>query len=164
MPKKQAKSPEEGGEVALRLLGFRDYSREEMRRKLLRKGLEAREVEGVLGRLEARGLLDDQRFARRLAAFYTLEKLWGPQRVLQKLLQKGIARELAGRVTDEAAGEGGSSRERLRKVLGSKTKRRGLEKMSSPEKKRLAGYLYQRGFPWDDIIEVLQEAGGSTEE
>jgi SOS response regulatory protein OraA/RecX len=32
------------------------------------------------------------------------------------------------------------------------------------EKRRLANYLRQRGYGWNDIWEALQETGGSVEE
>ena len=136
---------------------------EGLRRKLLGKGVAAPEVEGILRRLESLGFLDDERYARRLASYCTKEKLWGPRRVAQKLLEKGIPSEMALPVADAAAQEG-SSRERLQKVLGSKLKGQRLEGISPREKKRLANLLFRRGFPWDDIMEVLRKGGGFTEE
>jgi regulatory protein len=163
MPKKLLKSLEEGEEYAFRLLGIRDYAREAMRQKLRGKGLGESEAGEILRKLEGRGLIDDRRYARRLAVHYSREKLWGPQQVVHKLLQRGIALDLAKEVIDEAE-EDGSSRERLQKVLRLKLKGQGLEEMLPQEKRRLTRYLRQRGFLWEDIMETLQEAGGSTEE
>ncbi len=163
MPKKRLKSLEEGEEYAFRLLGTRDYTHEEMRQKLRGKGLGESEAGEILKKLEGRGLIDDRRYARRMAVFYSQEKLWGPQRVVHKLLQKGIALDLAREGIDQAE-EDGSFRERLQKVLRLKLKGQGLEEMLPQEKRRLTHYLRQRGFLWEDIMEALQEAGGSTEE
>jgi regulatory protein len=163
MPKKLLKSLEEGEEYALRLLGIRDYSHDEIRQKLRGKGLGVNEAEEILKKLEARGLIDDRRYARRLAAFYTRDKLWGPQRVVHRLLQKRISLDLAREATGQAE-EDGASRERLQKVLRLKLKGQGLDKMLPQEKRRLTNYLRQRGFLWEDIMEALQEAGGFTEE
>jgi regulatory protein len=163
MPKKLLKSPEEGEEYAFRLLGIRDYTHEEMRQKLRGKGLGDSEAGEILKKLEGRGLIDDRRYARRLAVHYSREKLWGPQQVVHKLLQRGIALDLAKEVIDQAE-EDGSSRERLQKVLRLKLKGQGLEEMLPQEKRRLTRYLRQRGFFWEDIMEALQEAGGSIEE
>ena len=162
-PKNRVNSPAEGMAYALRLLGVRDYSGGEMRRKLLAKGLGAPEAEEAVGALRSRGLIDDGRYARRLASYYTGEKLWGPRRVLQKLLEKGIDRELAGALTREAA-QAGSSRERLRKVAGSKLKGKTVEEVSPRDRKRLADHLSRRGFLWDDILEFLGDRGGFAEE
>jgi regulatory protein len=163
VPRRPLRSLKEGEDYALRLLGIRDYSREEMERKITRRGLGPRDAGEIIGGLEARGLIDDQRYARRLAGCYLREKLWGPQKILQKLRQKGIALDLA-RDLAEQSGEGGLYREGLRKILRSKLRGKGLREMSSREKKRLADHLRQRGFPWEDIVEVLQEAGGYIEE
>jgi len=163
MPKKLLKSLEEGEKHAFRLLGIRDYAHEEMRQKLRGKGLGDSEAGEILKKLEGRGLIDDRRYARRLAVHYSREKLWGPQQVVHKLLQRGIALDLAREVIDEAE-EDGSSRQRLQKVLRLKLKGQGLEEMLPQEKRRLTHYLRQRGFLWEDIMEALQEAGGSTEE
>jgi regulatory protein len=163
VPRRPLRSLKEGEEYALRLLGIRDYSRAEMERKLTASGMGLRETQKIIGGLEARGLIDDQRYARRLAGFYFREKLWGPQKIVQKLLQKGIALELARGLTEES-GEGGFYREGLKKILRSKLKGKDLREMLPREKRRMAGYLHRRGFPWEDVMEVFREAGGSTEE
>ena len=147
----------------MRLLGRRDYSRSELRQKLTGKGFSAGETEGVLTRFEARGLLDDWKLAQRLAGFYSREKLWGPQKLLQKLVQRGISVEMAREVVDLGE-ENGRTSERLRAVFQHKMKGRNFLSFSVQEKKRLANYLQQRGYAWDDIWEALQETGGSAEE
>ncbi len=158
MPRKRLGSREEGEASALRLLGRRDHSREEMRRKLIQRGLAGRETDEVLAKLAARGLLDDDRYARHLASLYAGEKLWGPQRIMQRLLQKGIspetAREAAGHAEEDAP-----SRERLRKVLRLQMKGQTMEAISPLEKRRLGDYLRRRGFRWEEILDALGEEG-----
>ncbi len=163
MPTNRSKPAESGEASALRLLAIRDHSREEMRRKLRGKGLGPEEVEEILQRLQASRLIDDRRYARHLAALYSREKLWGPQRLAQMLGNKGIASEL----TEEAvqlAEEECPSRERLRRLLRSKIKSQGPGSVAPREKRRLADYLHRRGFPWEDIQEALEETGDSAEE
>ena len=94
MRKKRAKSWENAKESALRLLAKRDHSREEVRRKLRAKGFDTEEVEEALQGLERRGILDDCRYANRLAFSLAKEKLFGPQRISEKLLRKGIPADL----------------------------------------------------------------------
>jgi regulatory protein len=147
----------------MRLLGRRDYSCSELRRKLTGKGFSAGEADGVLTQFEARGLLNDWKLAQRLAGFYSREKLWGPQKLLQKLIQRGIPVEMAREVMDLEE-ESGRTPERLRVILQHKLKGRDSLSLSVQEKKRLANYLQQRGYAWDDIWEALQETGGSVEE
>jgi len=147
----------------MRLLGRRDYSREELLRKLSGKGFLAGEVERALVKFESLGLLDDQKLARHLVNYYSGEKLWGPRKVFQKLVQRGIPAEYARDLIDGEE-ERGKAPERLRKVLYPQLKGQDLHSLSPQEKRRLANYLRQRGYGWNDIWEALQEIGGSVEE
>ncbi len=163
MVKKRPSSPGGGEESALRLLGIRDYSREEMRRKLTAKGFGAGEVEEVVRKLEVRGLIDDLRYARRLAGYYAREKLWGRPAVIHRLVRRGIEPDTARHAADLAEEEG-PTRERLEKALRIKLKGKGPAGMLPREKMRVISYLRYRGFLLEDIMEAFREAGGSTEE
>ena len=57
-----------------------------------------------------------------------------------------------------------ASDERLQRVLRMKLKGQVPEELLPNEKRRLANYLRQRGFFWEDIMEALQKAGGLVEE
>ena len=48
---------------AVKLLGLRNHSREELKRKLLRKGYAPEKIEPVLDKLTAQGVLDDMIFS-----------------------------------------------------------------------------------------------------
>ena len=163
MPIRETKPPESAHAAALRLLGRRDYSREEVRRKLAGKGFPVEEVEGVLEDFERRGLLDDSKLAQRLARLYSDEKLWGPQKVLGKLFRRGIPPRLAKDLLDQESPVG-ATQARLRKALNLRLRRTDPQSLSPQEKRRVANYLRQRGFGWEDIWEALRETGGSTEE
>jgi len=163
MPTQRSKSPENAESSALRLLGRRDYSRQELRRKLTAKGFSTGDTEGALAKFESLGLLDDRKLARRLVDFYAREKLWGPQKLFQKLIQRGIPAEVARDLIDGEE-ESGKAPERLRRVLHLKSKGQDLRSLPPQEKRRLANYLRQRGYGWNDIWEALQETGGSVEE
>ncbi len=150
-------------ESALRLLAQRDYSREEMRRKLTAKGFPPGEIEAALGELEAKKFLDDFRYAQRLAIALARGKFLGPQQIRQKFFQKGIPADLAqaamaiAEVTVPAT-------ERLQKVMRMKLKGRLLEEVTLAEKRKLANTLRRKGFSWEDIQEAFRELGGFTEE
>jgi len=159
---KRVKSPESAEAAAMRLLGRRDYSRQEMLRKLTGKGFLVSEIEAALEKFESLGLLDDRKLVRRLVNFYSGEKLWGPQKVFQKLVQRGIPAESARDLIDGEE-ESGKAADQLRKVLHLKLKGQDPHFLSPQEKRRLANYLRQRGYGWNDIWEALQEIGGSVE-
>lgn len=161
--RKRKASSGPAAETALRFLARRDHSREELKRKLLTKGFAPAEVETTLGELEARHLLDDFRYARRLAFSLVREKLLGPQRISRQLYHKGIPADLAEEAMNQAEADL-PVKERLQELLRMKLKGRLLEQMTPREKRHLANAFRQRGFLWEDILQTLQESGGFTEE
>jgi regulatory protein len=163
MPINKAKPAESAQAAALRLMGRRDYSCQELRQKLAEKGFPAGEVDGVVGDFERRGLLDDLKLAQRLAQYYSRDKLWGPQKVLAKLSQRGIPPRVGKDLVEQESADG-TAQDRLKKALDLKLKKTTPHILSPGEKRRLADYLRQRGYGWEDIWEALRETGGSTEE
>ena len=162
MGKKQAGSSENALQSALRLLAFRDHSREEIRRKLMARGFDAEKIEEAVRGLEARELVDDSRYAQRLAFSFSRDKLLGPQRLSQKLWQKGIPADLAQEAIEKAE-EDWAAGERLQELLKKKLKGRLLQEMSLDEKKKLAAFLLRRGFLREDVAAVMKASGGFTE-
>jgi regulatory protein len=163
MRKKSSGKAQKAEESALRLLAQRDHSREEMRRKLQARGFTPEEIEKALKWLEEREFLDDLRYAQKLAFSLAKEKLLGPQRIRQKLFQKGIPAGLVKEAV-EKADETLAAGERLQIAMRMKLKGRSPEEIFPDERRKLAGYLRQRGFSWEDIREAFQETGGFTEE
>ncbi len=157
------KNSPQAREIALRLLARRDHSRHELRQKLLIRKVPPAEADAVLQTLAASGLLDDERYARRAAFHLAAEKLLGPRRVREKLARKGIPPDLLAEAEKEAAREV-SAEERLKKLARTKLKQRTLGDLSPSEQKKLARFLYQRGFSWGDIQEFFHKAGGWFEE
>lgn len=151
-----------GEELAFRLLARRDYSQEEMRQKLLKKGISSTETEEILKKLLAAQLLDDLRYAQRLVRYYGREKLWGSWRIIQKLKEKGIAEELAKEVVDKEE-KNLLPEEKLRILLKKKLKQRTLSALSPKEVKKLSQHLYRQGYGWEDIVPILKEGGFAEE-
>lgn len=148
--------------MALRLLARRDHSREEIRRKLAAKGFADKEIEGALKKLEALRLVDDHRYAQHLALTLSRDKLLGPERIGQRLLQKGIPADLAQAAIANAE-EAWAAGERLQELLKKKLLGRIPEEMSFREKKKLAAFLLRRGFLSEDVAAALRALGGFAE-
>ena len=74
---------------AIRFLARRAHSREELRRKLRRKG-NPEEVEEVLARIEELGYLDDEDYACLRAKSQRLLKRWGNLRIRLDLKSRGL--------------------------------------------------------------------------
>ncbi|WP_195986152.1 regulatory protein RecX [Clostridium sp. D33t1_170424_F3] len=87
-------------EKALYLLEYRNHSRKELADKIARTvGHEA--AARAAQRMEEIGLVDDERFARELAAELLHRKGYAARRAEYELLQKGIDRELAREIIEE---------------------------------------------------------------
>ena len=86
---------------ALRLLGVRARGREELRRRLWQAGFEDEEIAAALDDLEAVGLIDDERFAREVAAVEMGRRAMGRRAALASLRRRGIAADLAERIVEE---------------------------------------------------------------
>lgn len=74
---------------ALRILARRAHSREELRRKLLRKG-SSNQADEVLARLEDLGYLNDEEFACLRARSQRISKHWGNLRIRLDLKSRGL--------------------------------------------------------------------------
>lgn len=135
------KHPLDCHERALRLLAVRPRSRRELELRLLRAGFDRQEVSAELDRLEAVGLLDDERFAREFAEHQFVTRLAGRRAVASGLAAKGVDRRAVDLVLAEAPGD---DAERADDLARSRVERlRGV----APETAftRLVSFLVRRG-------------------
>ncbi len=84
---------------ALKLLARRDHFRAELVEKLRRKGFESDDIERALERLAEIGLLDDEALAERFVEFRSVDRGWGPRRLVLELRRRGVDGDLAERVS-----------------------------------------------------------------
>ena len=80
-------------EKALWLLSRRDYSARELTEKL-RKTADREVAAATAARMEEVGLVDDERYAERLAREYCLVRKYPTRRAEQKMREKGLSRDL----------------------------------------------------------------------
>jgi regulatory protein len=130
-------------ERALRLLSVRSRSRRELQQRLRQAGFEDEEVAGTLARLEAVGLIDDERFARELARHQVTVRRAGRRAVADALFAKGIARPTIEAVVAEL----GSEHDEERAVELARERARRLRSVG-PEAayRRLCAFLARRGY------------------
>jgi len=79
--------------AALDALARRDYSIEELRRKLLEKGYDATVVAPLLEALRAEKLLDDRRYTENFVAYHAVRGQ-GPLRIRADLRRQGLPESL----------------------------------------------------------------------
>ncbi len=152
----------EVAEAGWRLLAIRPRAREELRRRLLRKGLPEREIEEQLDHLQELGYLDDAEFAR---AWVDMRRSGGTPRgataLRAELRQKGVDAKLAREVT-ESGDEGAAA------LAAAQTRAAALRALPFPEfRRRLYGYLQRRGFDYETArtaVRAVWEAREGGEE
>lgn len=86
-------------DAALRLLGRREHSRLELRRKLGRRDVTRAAIELVLDELAERELQSDERFARDYARS-RVRRGYGPIRIRADLRSRGVEAGLGDRIVD----------------------------------------------------------------
>ncbi|MFZ0429945.1 MAG: regulatory protein RecX [Acidobacteriota bacterium] len=129
---------------ALRALGRRAHSREELRRKLAHLDRPPA-VEEVLQHLEDRGYLNDGEYALERARSRRRLKHWGNLRIAHDLKRVGLGArmiELALRRLDEESAE----EECLREVAATWMKVRGTPRNAS-DLKKLYDHCLRMGYP-----------------
>ncbi len=139
-----------GKERALYLLEYRDHTRKELVDKLVRSV--SREIaEETADRMEELGLIDDQRYARRVAAFLLEQKQLGRRAALYKMQQKGFSRAVAEEALQEVEVD---PAEQIRQMIDRRyarylTDRKGVQKVTDA--------LARMGHRYADIKAVIQE-------
>jgi regulatory protein len=127
----------------LRHLRVRPRTSQEVRVFLTRHGHTPETVQAVLRDLEAKGLVDDARYAAFFVQARLAHRPTGAARLRRELQARGVPRELA----DEAAAGAGGGNE-LELALAAARPRVAAAKRLGRERgmRRLAGFLARRGF------------------
>lgn len=86
--------------TAVKLLGSREHTRKELRRKLYARHTDADLIDAVLDDLEQRRLLSDERFAENYVG-QRCRKGYGPLRIRSELAERGVDSELSARWIDD---------------------------------------------------------------
>ena len=136
-------------QYALRLLGYRARSEEELRRRLQQKGVTAVITDRILADLTRLGLLDDRDFAR---GWVSMRPLIGGQRLRRELQQKGISRDVAEEIIDTTR----SAQEELAAAwqIATRAVRTQTLPLERTELQRVQRMLLRRGFAYEVVQRV----------
>jgi regulatory protein len=143
---------DQGGAMvfALKILGLRNHSREELERKLLKKGYKVDYIMPVLEKLTLQGLLDDQVFAREYIRSRSKYKPAGKLKIKHELRIKGVSETIITQILQEV-----DSFELCR--LAAEKKIRTLYTVPEADRKnKLERFLHNRGFAWQEIQQTLK--------
>jgi regulatory protein len=137
----------------LRALERRSFARNDLGRRLLRKGHPRPAVDAALERAVELGLLDDAAFARNYVQTRATRGR-GPSRLTRDLLAMGVERSLIDRALAAECPEGG---DRTAVPLALAMKRSAqLGALPRPVKRRrVLAYLARRGFSGRDITDLV---------
>lgn len=147
-------------DVALRILGVREHSRLELRRKLLRRGYAAEAVEALIARFCELRYLDDARFAQSLARERLGVRARGVHDVALRLRRAGIgdddAKNALGAIGLEIDGQEVLLRLAQKKIALLK------HEESGKRRNKLARFLLARGFSGEAVREVVDRLLSAT--
>ena len=137
-------------ERALYLLGLRDYACKELEEKLYSEA-DPVTAAAVVERLREVGLLDDERYAARLARSLSKVKHYPRRRIEQELRQRGISPVLAQAAVSDLEGE---DFEQALEIL----RRKYYNKLNDPDnRRRVTAALARRGFSYGAIRRAMDE-------
>ena len=144
-------------ERALYLLGLRDYACKELEQKLYTEAT-SEIAAAVVERLREVGLLDDERYAARLARSLSEIKHYPRRRIEQELRHRGISSMLIQTALSELEGE---DYEQALALLQKKY----YNKLNDPDsRRRVIAALARRGFSYGSIRRAMDEMGAPDDE
>ena len=141
--------------AAYRCLTYRPRSSAEIEAKLRDKGFDEAVIHNTLSGLVRLGYLDDEKFARLWAESRVRLRAFGRRRIDRELREKGIDPSIVQEALDEIftveqeidiAEKAAARKVKGMQFLDRETRRR-----------RLAGFLERKGFPYDVIRDVLKK-------
>lgn len=143
------------------MLGRRENTRAQLRRKLLQRKFESADVDRVLDDLAAAGFLDDARAAKTFARHASHIKGQGRMRIARELTAKGVDADIVAATLDaqidpdEEAG-------RLQAALARRA--RGKDLTDRRESSRVWQALVRQGFAPDAVSKALRAFGTGAED
>ena len=143
--------------AAVDLLSRRDHSAKELERKVARRsGYEF--ARGAVERLEELGYVNDERYARSLAAELYERRGMGKRRIEQELRERGVSRDIASACVEELDGD---DVERITALLNTKFAGRFSDEKG---RRRTFAALTRLGYSCSDIRSAMRQADEEYDE
>jgi len=153
---KEIRTESEGArakEKALRLLSYRARSEKELKSRLRSTGISAKSAGTAIDDLKRLNLIDDEDFALRFTRDLIRRKPAGEFFIKTELQKKGIREAIVRKVLDQVFSE--YDQTGLARKSAAQWIRRHPRSPDVEKRNKLSKYLYQRGFPWAVIEEVI---------
>jgi regulatory protein len=143
------------------MLGRRENTRAQLRRKLLQRKFDPADIDRVLDDLVAAGFLDDARAAKTFARHASHIKGQGRMRIARELAMKGVDPDLVAQTLD-AQIDPDEEAERLQAALDKRA--RGRDLSDRRESSKVWQALVRQGFAPDAVSKALRRAGTREED
>ena len=144
-------------DFALNLLSYRMRSKAELIRRLKRKNFNEDGIYAVMEKLETKGYVDDQKFARGFAREKVRRKLIGPMALRSEFSVHGLDPDILEHTLKQTYDE--FSEHTLMGQLLAKRRIPMNKTLDLKEKKNVVNTLRNKGFLWDQIQEILVKRG-----
>lgn len=138
---------------AMHLLEQMDRTEQQLREKLQLSEYPARCIEDAIAYVKKFHYLDDERYAETFTR-YKKERM-SRQQIKQKLMMKGVSREIIANAIDEEYDV--DERVHIRSIL--EKKHFSNENVDEGEFRRIYNFLLRRGFRSNDILKEMKYAG-----
>ncbi len=125
---------------ALNILDYADNTEKKLREKLFRKGYSEDEVDFAVEYAKRKGYLNDRRLAENAMERIANAKLYGKQRIVQELYNKGVSRDI---ISELDFSEIDFARNCAKRILQTKNRYADREKLNAA--------LLRYGFRYSDI-------------
>jgi len=139
-------------ELAVGAISRKERTVAELRAWLTARGVDGDEAEEAVARLIEIGELDDERFALRYAEDKRELRGWGPDRIREALVDRGIAREVA----EQAAAGAGPAEQAAR--AAALLRDRGMSPGDEKGRARALAYLARRGYDYEVAYQAVRAA------
>lgn len=141
-------------QYALYCLDYRDYSAKEMREKLVKTYRNESLCGAVVRKLESAGIIDDERYAEKLAVRYVEARKYGFRRAKHEIIMKGIDEYLA---EDILQPYGESFSENLAHLIEIKYARLLTDRNDRKSIEKVKSSLVRYGYGFDEINRATGE-------
>ena len=140
--------------TALRCLELRSYARNDLARRLQRKGHPRHAVESALERVDALGLLNDEAYARNYVQTRAARGR-GPSRLIRDLLAMGVQRAVIEGAVAAQWPEGSDTTSMPRTLATKRSAQLGALPRQT-KRRRVLAYLARRGFSGREVSEIVE--------
>lgn len=149
---RQTAEEKKAKQKAMTLLSYKSYTKQGLQKRLA-EYVDGEAAEKATERMAELGLIDDEDYARRLAADLIKRKGYGERRVMQEMLRRGVAKQLAEEAISAQSVDTG---ETLKRIIEKKYLRT-LENEGEKGKRRAVNGLLRLGYSYDEINSALKE-------